>query len=346
MKQPFGALPSGEQARLYTIRSGRLTAQLSDFGATLVRLYVPDAHGNTDDVVLGFDDCNRYRTSSAYFGATIGRNANRIGSARFLLGGKEIKLPANDHANNLHSGPDSYAFRMWQVARHEESIIEFFLLSPDGDQGFPGNAEIRVIYKLEPNGMLRIIYDGVSDKDTVFNLTNHSYFNLAGHQKPALAMDQTLILPSRFYAPSDAECIPTGQICAVAGTPMDFREPKPIGQDLDAAFAPFLLQGGYDHTFEVFTDPCAILHDPSSGRTMTVSTDRPGIHIYSGNFLADVQGKDGVRYCRRSGVALETQCYPDSVNNPQWVQPFVKAGQRWHSETRYIFKTENCGQSA
>lgn len=337
-KQPFGVLPSGEQAWLYTIRSGKLSAQLSDFGATLVRLYVPDALGNVADVVLGFDDCNRYRTSTTYFGATIGRNANRIGSACFRLNGKEVLLPANENGNNLHSGPDSYAFRLWKVARHEESVIEFSLLSPDGDQGFPGNAEIRVAYKLEPDGVLRIIYDAVSDKDTVFNLTNHSYFNLAGHDKPELAMGQTLILPSRFYTPSDAQSIPTGQLLSVAETPMDFREPKPIGSDLDKDWDAFRLQGGYDHNFEVFTDPCAILHDPSSGRTMTVSTDRPGIQFYSGNFLAGEAGKDGVSYCCRGGVALETQCYPDSVNNPQWVQPFVKAGQRWHSETRYIFK--------
>lgn len=338
MKQPFGVLPSGEQAWLYTIRSGKLSAQLSDFGATLVRLLVPDAQGNLADVVLGFDDCNGYRTSTTYFGATVGRNANRIGGARFLLGGKEVTLPANDNGNNLHSGPDSYAFRMWRVARHEESLIEFFLLSPDGDQGFPGNAEIRVTYRLEPDGVLQILYDAVSDKDTVLNLTNHSYFNLAGHDKPELAMSQTLILPSRFYAPSDAECIPTGQMCSVTGTPMDFREPKPIGRDLEQAHDAFRLQGGYDHNFEVFTDPCAILHDPTSGRTMTVSTDRPGIQFYSGNFLEGQTGKDGVSYCRRGGVALETQCYPDSVNKPQWVQPFVKAGQRWHSQTRYIFK--------
>lgn len=338
MKREFGVLPSGQQTWLYTIKNGSIEAQITDFGATLVRLYVPDAAGNLADVVLGFDDCNGYRTSTTYFGATVGRNANRIGDATFSLNGKKISVPANENGNNLHSGPDSYAFRLWKMEHWDENSIEFSLNSPDGDQGFPGNAHIRVTYKLEGDGVLHLIYDAISDKDTVFNLTNHSYFNLAGHDHPELAMGQTLIMPARFFTPDDEENIPTGELRSVDNTPMDFRQAKPIGRDLGEDYDALKLQGGYDHNFEVFSDPCAILHDPVSGRTMAVSTDRPGIQFYSGNFLVGEIGKDGVSYCYRGGIALETQYYPDSVNHPEWPQPFVAAGERYHTETRYIFK--------
>lgn len=337
MKKAFGVLPSGEQASVYTISCGQMRAEISDYGATLVRLYVPDQKGQLADVVLGFDDANGYRTSTTYFGATVGRNANRVGGAAFMLGDKKIRMGKNDNGNNLHSGPDSYAFRMWQVESWDESTITFFLHSPDGDQGLPGNADIRVTYALEPKGVLCIRYDAISDKDTVFNMTNHTYFNLAGHDKPELAMGQTLMMPARFFNADDAQSIPTGELRSVEGTPMDFRQPKPIGRDLGQEYDALTLQGGYDHNFEVFTDPCAILTDPVSGRTMAVSTDCPGVQFYSGNFLEGETGKDGVSYIFRGGIALETQFYPDSVNHPEWPQPFVKAGQRYRTQTKYIF---------
>lgn len=332
MKQSFGILPSGEKAWLYTIRNGKMEAQLTDFGATLVRLYAPDQAGKLDDVVLGFEDCNGYRTSPTYSGAIVGRNANRIKDSRFELNGKTVKLEANEGNNCNHSGPHCFAYRLWQVESVNENAITFYLYSPDGDQGFPGNAEIRVTYTLTADNTLAVTFDAISDKDTVFNMTNHALFNLAGHQHPELATQQQLIFPARVYTEADAQNIPTGRLLPVEGTPMDFREGKPICQDID------LLPGGYDLNFEAFTDPAAILHDPASGRTMTVTTDLPGIHFYSGNFLAGDLGKDGVSYCRRGGVALETQYYPDAVHHPEWKQPFVKAGERWHSETRFSFK--------
>ena len=338
MKTSYGFLPSGQEAFLYKISCGKMSAQVSDFGATLVRLFVPDRQGNVDDVVLGFGDVNDCRTSTTYLGATVGRNANRIAKGRFMLGERPVQLPINNRSNNLHSGPDSYAFRLWQVENWEESQITFSLFSPDGDQGFPGNAEIRVTYSLEYPGKLRIIYDAISDRDTVFNMTNHSYFNLAGHHKPEKAMDQILMLTARFYTFSDEESVPTGQLRSVEGTPMDFRVPKPIGRDIGEDFDSLKLQKGYDHNFEAFADPCAILTDPVSGRTMAISTDCPGLQVYSGNFFSGEQGKDGVRYCHRGGVALETQYYPDSVNHPEWPQPVYKAGEKYHSETVYTFK--------
>lgn len=331
-KKPFGILPGGEQAFLYTISDGKLTAQISDFGATLVRLYV-----QAEDVVLGFDDANGYLNSTTYFGATVGRNANRIGGACFTLNGKTVQLPQNEKTNNLHSGPDSYAYRLWQVERHTENAITFSLHSPHGDQGFPGNADVQVTYTLEENA-LSITYEAVSDADTVFNLTNHSYFNLAGHHRPELAMGQTLQLNASYFTPSDAESIPTGEKRSVAATPMDFRSPKPIGRDLDQDYDALHLQGGYDHNFCLDGSLAAILCDPVSGRKMEVTTDCPGIQFYSGNFLQGEIGKDGISYCYRGGVALETQYYPNAVNNPQWPQPIVKAGEIYRSQTKYTFK--------
>lgn len=338
MEKIFGTLPDGSKAHLYTITGGNLTAVISDYGATVVKLLVPDQNGVTADVVLGFDDPNEYTASTAFFGAVVGRNANRIGSARFPLNGKEYQIGVNDNGrNNLHSGPDFYKDRLWTVESLAADSICLSLHSPDGDQGFPGNAQIRVTYTLEPGGALQICYDAVSDKDTVFNLTNHSYFNLAGHDKPEKAMDQILSMPARFFNPDDAESIPTGELRPVDGSPMDFRIPKPIGRDLGEKYDALELQGGYDHNFEVFANPCAILRDPESGRTMAVSTTCPGVQFYSGNFLQGEIGKGGVSYCRRGGICLETQFYPDSVNHPEWPQPITKAGVPYHSETKYQF---------
>ena len=333
MKEKFGVLPSGEEASLYTISCGFLTAVVTDYGATLVKLMVPDKNGVPADVVLGYDHVDGYRTGSAYLGATVGRNANRIGGAAFELNGRTITLSKNDNGNNLHSGPDGYSYRMWKVLSHTDSSISFTLISPNGDQGFPGEARIRVTYTLQADG-LEIVYDASCNQDTVFNMTNHTYFNLAGHDHPEAAMDQVLTLPGRYFNPDDAENIPTGEQRRVDGTPMDFRSPKPIGQVLHADYEPLHLQNGYDHNFEVYTNPCAILSDPESGRTLAISTDCPGIQLYSGNFL-DTTGKGGVHYGKNSGVALETQFAPDSLHHPDWPQPVTPAGTVYHSRTFY-----------
>ena len=338
MKKLFGVRADGQEAFLYTITGGGLTAELTDHGATLVKLFVPDDNGNLADVVLGFDSPDEYTASGTFFGATVGRCANRIGGAKFTMNGKEYKVDPNDNeVNSLHGGFDPYKNRMWKVLEHTENMIRFYLLSPDGDQGMPGNAEISVTYSLESEGVLRIAYDAVCDKDTVFNLTNHSYFNLAGHDKPEKAMDQIMSMPARYFTPDDALSIPTGELREVGGTPMDFRVPKPIGRDLGEKYDALELQGGYDHNWEVFCNPCATVVDPESGRTMTVHTDCPGLQFYCGNFLEGETGKDGVSYCYRGGIALETQFYPNSVNNPQWAQPFTKAGERYHTVTEYKF---------
>ena len=337
MKENFGILPTGEEASLYTIRGGQITATVTDYGATLVNLLVPDKNGTPADVVLGFDDANGYRTGNGGFlGATVGRNANRMKGSAFVLDNKTWSLTPNENQNNLHSGPDCFHLRMWKLISHTTDAVTLELFSPHGDQGFPGNATIRVTYRVDSENGLHIVYDAVSDRDTVFNLTNHSYFNLAGQHQVDAAMDQILTIPGRWFNPDDAENIPTGEQRNVAGTPFDFRSPKAIGRDIGEDYEPLHLQGGYDHNWEVFCNPCAILQDVQSGRTMSVSTDCPGIQFYAGNFLNET-GKGGVYYGKRSGVALETQFAPDSVHHPEWPQPFVKAGEKYHSETVYRF---------
>ena len=337
MKETFGILPSGESASLYTIRGGDITAAVTDYGANLVRLLVPDSSGAAADIVLGYDDCNGYRvTNGACLGAIVGRNANRLGGASFELNGRRFQIPRNERGNNLHSGPDFYFQRMWKVVSHLSNAITLELNSPDGDQGFPGNAVIRVTYSLDNEAGLHVIYDGICDQDTVFNMTNHSYFNLAGHDKTGAAMDQILTMPARFFNPDDAENIPTGELRSVEGSPMDFRTPKAIGRDISQDYDALNLQGGYDHNWEVFRNPCATLYEPNSGRKMEVYTDCPGVQFYSANFL-DEKGKDGVHYCRRSGICLETQFYPDSLHHSGWPQPITRAGTPYHSETIYKF---------
>lgn len=335
MKDIFGILPDGSTAYLYTISCGPLTAYVSDLGATLVRLMVPDSSGKKDDIVLGYDSPDGYLGGTAYLGATIGRNSNRVRNACFVLDSKTCSMPANEGPNNLHSGPNGYDSRLWQVISHTENAITLRLQSPHGDQGMPGNATIDVTYTLEAD-CIRVTYDGVADRNTVFNMTNHSYFNLAGHGHPEKAMEQILSMPARFFNPDDAANIPTGELRPVEGSPMDFRLPKPLGRDIGQDYDALHLQGGYDHNFEVFCNPCATLHDPYSGRTMYVITDCPGIQLYTANFT-DTVGKGGVYYGKGSGVCLETQFYPDSVNHPEWPQPIVKAGQKYHSETIYRF---------
>ena len=338
MKKPFGKLPDGRQTFLYTISGGGITATVSDLGATLVNVYVPDADGNVTDVVLGYDDAAGYLNGTSFLGAVVGRSANRIKGSSFILGQRQYSLTPNENANNLHSGPDFYHTRMWEVTASSENAVSFHLESPNGDQGYPGNASIDVTYSLDEKGGLHIAYDAVSDHDTIFNLTNHSYFNLAGQASGAdTAMNQLLMLPARAFAVADAESVPTGEMRSVEGTPMDFRTPKPIGRDIGQDYESLNLQGGYDHNFEVFCNPCAVLSDPVSGRIMAVYTDLPGVQFYAGNFLEEDGGKGGVTYGKRSGIALETQFYPDSIHHPEWAQPVTKAGEKYHSETTYRF---------
>ena len=333
---PFGTLHNGNTAHIYSIHYDNIEAKITDFGATLVSLFVPDRTGILADIVLGFDSAQDYAISGAFLGATVGRNANRIANARFSLNGNTYTLEKNNNSNNLHSGSDSYAFRLWNVAEYTESSIRLTLDSPDGDQGFPGNAHIQVTYALEDPGTLRITYEGICDTDTIFNMTNHSYFNLAGHDHPELAMQHTLSLASDTYIEVDAQAIPTGKLESVGASVMDFRIATPLCKHIHDDFPQLTLMGGYDHCYVVNHSNCAVLSDPTSGRTMQVITDCPGVQVYTANELG-VAGKAGVYYTDRSAVCLETQYYPDAVHHPHWPQPIVKAGEKYFSETKYVF---------
>ena len=329
-------IPFGDNATMYILTDGVITAHITDFGATIHRLYVPDRNGKLDDVALGFEKAEDYVKSNTFFGTVVGRSANRTKLGKFMLNGKEYQMGINDGKNNLHCGPDFYKNRLWTVEEVSENSIHLSLNSPDGDQGFPGNAVIHVTYTVK-NGALEIVYDASCDQDTVFNLTNHNYFNLCGHQYPEKAMSQVLMMPARHFTPDDAENIPTGELRSVEGTPMDFRTPKAIGRDIGMDYDALKLQNGYDHNFEVWCDPCAVLSDPESGRVMTVTTDCCGVQFYSGNFLKAEQGKDGVRYCFRGGICLETQFYPDSPNQSAFLSPLLKSGETYSHTTMFSF---------
>lgn len=336
MKIPFGLSHKGEQTYLYTIENEKLTARITDFGATLVQLWVPDKTGHREDVVLGYEEAMGYVTNDCYFGATVGRNCNRIKAGRFLLNGQVIQLDTHDNGNSLHSMPNGFNHRLWKLEEHKKDAITFSLHSPHGDQGFPGNADVSVTYALVDMAVV-ITFRGICDQDTVFNLTNHSAFNMAGHQNTHLAMRQILTLPGEIFTPADAASITTGEERPVEGTPMDFRFGKPIGQDIDADYEPLHFQFGYDHNFAVKDGVAAILQDPVSGRRMRVTTDCPGVHFYSGNYMDNFLGKNGAVYVKRAGLCLETQFYPDAVNKPHWIQPVTKANTPYFSQTKFIF---------
>lgn len=337
MNKPFGILPDGRQTNLYTIKKENITAAITDLGATLVSLWVPDKTGNLADVVLGFDDATGYYTRTNGDFGTIGRNANRIKGASFTVGDTQVLLAANDNGNSLHSKPDGWDMRVWEMESYSQEHVTFLLHSPDGDQGFPGNAQVRVTYRLEAPSTLSLTYHAVSDADTLFNLTNHTHFNMAGHDRPEMALKQILTIPGKIFTPADAQSIPTGEERSVEGTPMDFRSGKPICQDMKADYEPLKLQLGYDHNFEAASPVCAILEDPISGRKMTMSTSCPGFHFYSGNYTENLVGKGGVIYNRRSGICLEPQFYPDAVHNPQWKQPIFKANVPYICTTKFKF---------
>lgn len=338
-KRSFGTARSGKAATLYTMRNDAgIELSVTDFGATLVSLRVPK-NGAMVDVALGYDDVRGYEDAQGYFfGATVGRNANRIGSAAFTLGGKVYRLTKNDGGNNLHSGLDFYHLRLWQVVEAEERAVTFALHSPDGDQGYPAALDIRVTYTLLTDGVA-IDYAATPDGDTIVNLTNHSYFNLNGHDSGTIT-GHVLQLDAATFTPADAGSIPTGEIWPVDGTPMDFRTAKPLGRDIDADYAPVVLGRGYDHNWCLDGDGFrrfAALTGDKTGLTMTMYTDLPGVQVYSGNFLTAEPGKNGAVYRHRQGVCFETQYYPDAIHHANFPSPVCPANQTWRSRTEYRF---------
>ena len=346
MTRNFGCTKEGNQASLYVIRNENgMEAAVTDLGATLVSLKVKNKEGSMADVVLGYENAAGYEAGTCFFGTIVGRNANRIGGAQFELNGKTYHLTGNDNGNNLHSGMDFYRNRIW-AAEYETGInqVSFTLESPDGDQGYPGNASIRVTYTLTDENEVKIHYEGICDQDTIFNMTNHAYFNLAGHESgPALS--QMVYIDSDAITAVDKVLIPTGEIRKVMGTPMDFSDFKPIGCDIEADYDQLKLGGGYDHNWILnheagVSSLAAAAIDEESGRKMEVYTDLPGVQFYTGNFLdGQVPGKGGVKYARRQGYCFETQYYPNAVNMPGFASPIVKKGEKYDTTTSYKFMT-------
>lgn len=346
-KTVFGKTKDGETANLYTLKNkSGMTAVFSDYGAVLVNLYVPDAKGKLEDVVLGYDNLEQYTQNGPGFGSFIGRHANRIANASFTLNGKTYELETNDGKNNLHSGSKSFNKFIYETEFYEDedsSSIEFSRLSPDMEQGFPGNLDVTVTYTLTDDNELVIEYLGVPDQDTIVNFTNHSYFNLAGHAAGSV-LDQKVWINANQFTPTDDGLIPTGELADVEGTPMDFRTAKALGQDINADYKPLKQAGGYDHNYVLNhesddVDLVAELIDEISGRKMEVYTDTPGMQLYTANFLNGEKGKDGVTYSPRAGVCFETQFYPNSCNIPEFPSPVIKAEQQYDYVTIYKFTT-------
>lgn len=345
----FGNMPDGREVMCCTLSNSHgLEASMINLGGMWVSMKVPDRNGCPADVLLGYDTVEKYLANPGHMGAIVGRNANRIGGACLTIQGKEYRLAANDGANNLHSGPDFYRSRIWEFRTEETeegSKVIFSLFSPDGDQGYPGNAHIQVSYLLTEDNSLKLEYQMDSDKDTIANFTNHAYFNLAGHDS-GLVLDQEVWINASFYTPADAGSIPTGEILKVQGTPMDFTSMKPIGRDIDQPFQALILGHGYDHNW-VLDHPAGRLalaaraKDPKSGRTMECWTDLPGMQFYTGNFLdGSVAGKDGAHYGSRSGFCFETQYYPDAVHHTHFPSPILQAGEMYNTCTIYKFGAE------
>lgn len=340
----FGKNGEGRQTSLYTMENDAGTkVSVSDFGATLVRVIVADKEGKFRDVVLGYNSSAEYEAGGGALGATVGRHANRIGGASFTLNGITYELCRNDNGNNLHSGNDVYQKRIWEVKETAEDHITFALHSPDKDQGYPGTLDLTVTYGLSEDSTVTIHYEGIPDQDTIVNLTNHSYFNLNGHESGTV-LGHHVILNADAFTPADAESIPTGEIRSVEGTPMDFRSGKKLGADIDADYEPLHFGGGYDHNWVLKNggrfDKVAEVTAEESGITMEVYTDLPGVQMYTANFLDNEPGKDGAVYGKRSAVCLETQYYPDAVHHENFPQPICRKGEKYDTRTAYRFLSQ------
>lgn len=345
-KERWGEMPSGEPVTLYTlINENGVSSSFTDLGGIWVSMNVPDRRGRMTDVVLGYDSVSGYLENPPHFGAPIGRNANRIAGAGFVLKGMEYTLKANNGPNNLHSGPDLYHRRLWEAEAEENDMgttVSFSLNSPDGDQGYPGNASITVSYTLTPENSVVISYHMVSDADTIGNFTNHSYFNLDG-AAAADAMAQKVWIDADAFTAADAVSIPTGEIVPVKGTPMDFTAMKTIKQDIDAAYEPLRLGNGYDHNWVLNHGPgelalSAAAESEKTGIRMEVYTDLPGLQFYTANSLGKgPAGKSGAVYGPRNAYCFETQYYPNAVNMPEFPSPVLKAGEEMHTTTIYKF---------
>jgi aldose 1-epimerase len=344
-KQPFGKMPDGTSVDIYTLSEGQVEARITTFGGTVVSLKVPDKSGKSDDVVLGFDTLDEYvkvnnGTGNPFFGALIGRYGNRIAKGSFTLDGKTYSLPINNPPNSLHGGPHGFNNVLW-TGKQIPNGVELTYLSKDGEAGYPGNLSVTVRYTLE-NSALKIDYSATTDKNTVVNLTNHSYFNLAGQGNGDI-LNHQLTLHASHFTPVDSTLIPTGELRSVVGTPFDFLKSTRVGERIDADDEQIRFGHGYDHNWVLDSQggklaEAAEVYEPTTGRVLRVSTTQPGVQFYTGNFLdGALKGKGGVTYQRRSALCLETQHFPDSPNQPKFPTTELKPGERYHSVTVFSF---------
>ena len=340
----FSTEVNHSQTNLYTLKNkSGMEVCITNFGGRIVSIMVPDKDGKMQDVVLGFDNIDDYIRIPSDFGASIGRYANRIAQGRFVLDNDTIQLPQNNFGHCLHGGPQGWQYQVYDANLIDNTTLELTRLSPDGDENFPGNVTAKVTFKLSDDNALDIKYSATTDKKTIINMTNHSYFNLSGDPSQP-ATDHILYVNADNYTPVDSTFMTTGEIIPVKDTPMDFITPKAIGQDITKYDFVQLKNGnGYDHNWVLntngdITKPAARLTSPQSGITLEVYTNEPGIQVYTGNFLdGSIQGKKGITYNQRASVCLETQHYPDSPNKPQWPSVILEPGQTYNSECIFKF---------
>lgn len=339
----YGKTPDGQAVLLFTLRNRNgIEAGILNYGGILVSLKTPDAKGEFADIVLGFDALPGYLAKHPYFGALVGRYANRIAKGKFKLNGQEYTLAQNNGVNALHGGLKGFDKYIWHAepAEDGEQRLRLRLTSPDGDEGYPGSLNVAVTYTLTDNDELRIDYSATTDRATVVNLTNHTYFNLAGE---GLILDHLVQLAAEKYTPVDKDLIPTGELAPVEGTPFDFRKPQRIGARINDPHSQIQAGGGYDHNFVLDGEPgtlrrIAMVQEPTKGRILEVSTTQPGVQFYTGNFLdGTLKGKGGATYHKRSGFCLETQHFPDSPNQPAFPTTTLRPGEEFTSTTVYKF---------
>ena len=347
-RQAFGKMPDGAAIDAYTLSDGRVEAKIITYGGIIVSLKSPDKAGKSDDVVLGFDSLDDYvKISNApdgnpFFGAIIGRYANRIAKGKFTLDGQQYSVPINNPPNSLHGGPHGFNNVVWK-GKEIPNGVELTYLSKDGEAGYPGNLTVTVRYTLE-NAALKIDYSATTDKDTVINLTNHSYFNLSG-QGHGDILNHMLTLHASRFTPVDSTLIPTGELRPVANTPFDFTKSTRVGDRIDADDEQIRFGKGYDHNWVLDSSggklfDAAEVYEPTSGRVLRVSTTQPGVQFYTGNFLDGMlKGKGGATYVRRGALCLETQHFPDSPNHPKFPITELKPTQRYHTVTVFSFST-------
>lgn len=340
-KEFFGQTKDGTEIYKYWIENSRgMKAGVINYGAILVNLIVPDKNGKKDDVVLGFDSLEPYFENGCFFGATVGPNANRIAGAAFVLDGKKYQLDVNDGENNLHSHRDlGYHKRIWDADAGEMDIT-LTLEDADGNMGFPGNKKVQVTYTITEDNELKIHYEADSDQNTIINMTNHTYFNLAGHKEKIY--DHILELRASAYTPVVTGAIPTGEIASVGGTPFDFTKAKRIGDEIDADNEQLKLTGGYDHNWALDHADGALrefatVREPVTGRCMKAYTDLPGVQFYAGNFITRQTGKEAALYDARSGMCLETQFFPDTANRDNFPSAVFGPDRKYVSTTIYKF---------